>query len=129
MKAESVGEAKEWFFEANRSLLHVSTKTHVGWMQFRTPTQLPQNKLNIIPASDKFFFNFSSTIFAVVAETLNRAKATASECGKENITVMFDLAIAKTVWQIQAAKAPQYNKFLSLGEFCIELAFCSVIGK
>ena len=54
--------------------------------------------------------NLSPTSFTVVVvETLNRAKQIASERGKENITVMVELAIAKMAKQIQAAEALKYD--------------------
>ena len=74
--------------------------------------------------------NQSPTLHAVVAETMNRAQKMAMECGKDSITVTYDLAIAKIALQIQATEAPKYdNLFFNLGAFHIELAFFNVLGK
>ena len=53
-----------------------------------------------------------------------------SECGKHNIAVTFDLAIAKLALQIQAEESPEFdNIFVTLGSFHIELAFFNACGK
>ena len=53
-----------------------------------------------------------------------------SECGKHNIAVTFDLAIAKLALQIQAEESPKFdNIFVTLGSFHIELAFFNACGK
>ena len=74
--------------------------------------------------------NESPTSTAVVAETLNRAQRIASECGKEFISVIYDLAIGKIALKIQATESPKYdNVFVNLGTFHIEMAFFSAICK
>ena len=53
-----------------------------------------------------------------------------SECGKHNIAVIYDLAIAKLTLQAQVEKSPEFdNIFVTLGSFRIELAFFSACGK
>ena len=42
------------------------------------------------------------TSYAVVCQTIKKSLKISSECGKHNIAVTYDLAIAKLVLQIQA---------------------------
>ena len=64
------------------------------------------------------------TSTSVVAETMRRSVRIASEGQKENISVMYDLAIAKLAMQIQAEEKPTFDKiFISLGSFHLEMAF------
>ena len=53
-----------------------------------------------------------------------------SGCGKHNVAVTYDLAIAKLALQIQAEESPEFdNIFVTLGSFRIEVAFLSAFGK
>ena len=53
-----------------------------------------------------------------------------SECGKHNITVTCDLAIAKLALQRQAEESPEFGSiFVTLGAFHIDLAFFNACGK
>ena len=53
-----------------------------------------------------------------------------SGCGKHNIAVTYDLAIAKLALQIQAEESPEFdNIFVTLGSFRIEIAFLNAFGK
>ena len=53
-----------------------------------------------------------------------------SGCGKHNIAVTYDLAIAKLALQIQAEESPEFdNIFVTLGSFRIETAFLNAFGK
>ena len=68
--------------------------------------------------------NQSPKSTSVVAETVRRSLRIASEGQKENISVTYDLAIAKLAMQIQAEEKPTVNKiFSSLGSFYLEMAF------
>ena len=52
------------------------------------------------------------------------------ECGKYEIALTYDLAIAKMAMEIQTEEAlTSDNIFVTLGSFHIEMAFFSVIGK
>ena len=51
-----------------------------------------------------------------------------SECGKHNIAVTHDVAIA-TISQIQAGESPEFDIFVKLGSFHIELAFFNAFRK
>ena len=54
----------------------------------------------------------------------------AVECGKYEIALTYDLAIAKMAMEIQIKEAPTIdNIFVTLGSFHIEMAFFSVIGQ
>ena len=54
----------------------------------------------------------------------------AVECRKYEITLTYNLAIAKMTMEIQIKEAPSIDKiFVTLGSFHIEMAFFSVIGK
>ena len=68
--------------------------------------------------------NESPTSTSVVAETLKRSQKVAEECNKYNISVTYDLAIAKVAMQLQAEEKPTYdNVFIHLGPFHITCAF------
>ena len=72
----------------------------------------------------------SPTLTAVVKETMKRAQQLAVECGKREIALTNNLAIAKMVMEIQIEEAPTFdNIFIAFGSFHIEMAFFSVIGK
>ena len=61
---------------------------------------------------------------------MRRSLRIASEGQKENISVTYDLAIAKLAMQIQAEEKPTFDKiFISLGSFHLEMAFFSVLEK
>ena len=60
--------------------------------------------------------NESPTSTSVVAETLKRSQKVAEECNKYNISVTYDLAIAKVAMQLQA------EAFIHLGPFHITCA-------
>ena len=68
---------------------------------------------------------------AVVAETLKRSQKVAEECNKYNISVTYDLEIAKVAMQLQAEEKPTYNNvFIHLGPSHITCAFFySMLGK
>ena len=68
--------------------------------------------------------NESSTSTLVVQETMKRAQKIAKECSRKTIAVTYDLAIAKSSMQLQAAESPTYdNLFITMGAFHAELAF------
>ena len=68
--------------------------------------------------------NRSPTSTSVVAETLKRSQKVAEECSKYNISVTYDLAIAKVAMILQAEEKPTYdNVFIHLGFFHITCAF------
>lgn len=47
-----------------------------------------------------------------------------------NITVAYDLAIAKLVLQIEAQESPEFDSiFVTLGSFCIEIVFFNACRK
>ena len=53
-----------------------------------------------------------------------------SGCGKHNVAVTYDLAIAKLALQIQAEESPESDKiFVTLGSFHTELDFFNAYGK
>ena len=55
---------------------------------------------------------------------------TSSECGKQNIAVSYDLALAKLAFQIQVEESREFdNIFVVLGSFHIELAYFNACGK
>ena len=74
--------------------------------------------------------NQSPTSTAVVKETMKRPQQLAVECGKHEIVLTYDLAIAKMAMEIQIEKVPTFDNILvTLGSFHIELAFFSVMQK
>ena len=61
---------------------------------------------------------------------MKKAQQLAVGCGKREIALTYDLAIAKMVMEIQIEEAPTFdNIFVTLGSFHIEMAFFSVIRK
>ena len=61
---------------------------------------------------------------------MKRAQQLAVECGKREVALTYDLAIAKMVMEIQTEEAPTFDDiFVTLGSFHIEMAFFSVIWK
>ena len=61
---------------------------------------------------------------------MKRAQQLTVECGKCEIDLTYNLAIAKMVMEIQTEEAPTFdNIFITLRLFHIEMAFFSVIGK
>ena len=57
-------------------------------------------------------------------ETLKQLQKVAEECNKYNISVTYDLVIAKVAMQLQAEEKPTYdNVFIHLGPFSITCAF------
>ena len=74
--------------------------------------------------------NESPTSISVFIEKLKRAKIIAEECGKKNISVTYDLAIAKIVLKIQSEESLTYDKIsVHLGAFHFEMACFCAIGK
>ena len=74
--------------------------------------------------------NESPISSSVVEETLKRLQKVSEECNKYNISVTYDLAIAKVAMQLQAEEKPTYdNVFIHLGPFHITCAFFFMLGK
>ena len=68
--------------------------------------------------------------YAVVHGTLKNLLKISSECGKQNIAVTCNLAIAKLAFQIQEEKSREFdNIFVVLGSFHIELAYFNACEK
>ena len=68
--------------------------------------------------------NESPTSTSVVAETLKRSQKVAEECNIYNISVTYNLAIAKVAMQLRAEENSTYgNVFIHLGPFYITCAF------
>ena len=68
--------------------------------------------------------NESPTSTSVVAETLKRLQKVAEECNIYNISVTYNLAIAKVAMQLRAEENSTYgNVFIHLGPFYITCAF------
>ena len=96
-----------------------ATPMWVGWNAKYSPQNKSTQKIWYLPQ-----INQSPTSTWVVAETMRRSLRIASEGQKENISVMYDLAIAKLAMQIQAEEKPTFDKiFISLGSFHLEMAF------
>lgn len=71
--------------------------------------------------------NQSSTSCTVACETMNKFLKISTECGKQNIPFIDDLAIAL---QIQAEKSPEFdNIFVTIESFHIKLALFKASGK
>ena len=80
------------------------TPMWVGWnANIRSEDETCQ-KIYYLPQID-----MSPTCNSVVVETLNIAKRIADECGKDEICVTYDLAIAKIAMQIQAEESPNFD--------------------
>ena len=61
---------------------------------------------------------------------MKRAEQLAVECGKREIALTYDLAIAKMAMEIQIEEGPTFDKiFVTVGSFHIEMVFFSVIRK
>ena len=91
-----------------------TTPKWVGW----NAKYSSQNK-----TSQKIWYQ-SPTSTSAVAETMRRSLRVASEGQKENISVTYDLAIAKLAMHIQAEEKPTFSKiFISLGSFHLGIAF------
>ena len=91
---------------------------------------------NLIPSDDctqEIWYlpqiNQSPTSYAVVRQTMRKSLKISSECGKHNIAVTYDLTIAKLALQIQAEESPEFDIFVTLGSFHIELTFFNACGK
>ena len=75
-------------------------------------------------------YHQSPTSTAVVKETMKRAQQLAVECGKCEITLTNDLAIAKMAMEIQIEEVPTSNNiFVTLTSSHIEMVFFIVIRK
>ncbi|XP_057306368.1 uncharacterized protein LOC130644684 [Hydractinia symbiolongicarpus] len=102
-----------------------TTPMWVGWNSIIFQNTNNLQKVWYLPQ-----INQSPTSIAVVAETLRRAQVIANECGKKNISVTYDLAIAKVAMQLQAEESPKFdNIFVALGAFHVEMAMFSASGK
>ena len=96
-----------------------TTPMWVGWNAKYSPQNKTTQKIWYLPQIKQ-----SSTSTSVVAETMRRSLRIASEGQKENISVTYDLAIAKSAMQIQAEEKPTFDKILiSLESFHLEMAF------
>ena len=61
---------------------------------------------------------------------MNIAQRIAKYTERDEISVMYDLAITKLAMQIQAAESPLYdNVFVLMGAFHREMAFFNALGK
>ena len=61
---------------------------------------------------------------------MKRSQQLAKESKIKEITVTYDLAIAKVAMQIQAKESPRFdNLFIAMGTFHSEMAFFNVLGK
>ena len=67
----------------------------------------------------------------MVEEALKRLPKVAEECNKYNISVTYDLAIAKVAMQVQAAEKPRYDNVFhsTLDPFTLPVHFFSMFGK
>ena len=107
------------------SILPKSTPMWVGWNTQHRIDKKATEKIWYLPA-----INQSPTSTVVVKETMKKAQQLAVECGKCEIALTYDLAIAKMAMEIQTEEAlTSDNIFVTLGSFHIEMAFFSVIGK
>ena len=97
----------------------------IGWSSNLIPSDDCTREIWYLPQ-----INQSPTSYAVVRQTMKKLSKISSECGKHNIAVTYDLAIAKLDLQIQAEESPEFdNIFVTLGSFRIELAFFNACGK
>ena len=98
----------------------------VGWNSRYGPQEESMQKVWYLKQ-----MNESPTSTSVVAETLKRSQKVAEECNKYNISVTYDLAIAKVAMQLQAEEKLTYdNAFIHLGSSHITCAFFySMLGK
>ena len=101
------------------------TPMWVGWNSRIQPGEDTCQKVWYLPQID-----LSPTSNTVVAETLNIARRIAKDTERDEISVTYDLAIAKLAMQIQAAESPlYYNVFVLMGAFHTEMAFFNALGK
>ena len=97
----------------------------VGWNAQHRIDKKATEKIWYLPV-----INQPPTSTAVVKETMKRTQQLGVDCGKREITLTYDLAIAELVMEIQMEEAPTFdNNFVTLGSFHIEMAFFSVIRK
>ena len=74
--------------------------------------------------------NQSPTSTTVVKETMKSSQQVTVECGKREIALTYNLAIAKMVTEIQIEETPTFdNIFVTPGSFHIKMTFFSEIGK
>ena len=107
------------------SILPKSTPMWVGWNAQHRINKKATEKIWYLPA-----INQSPTSTEVIKETMKRAQQLTKECGKREIALTYNLAIAKMVMEIQIEEAPTFDKiFITLGSFHIDMAFFSMIGK
>ena len=72
----------------------------------------------------------SLTSSTVVLQTMKVAQSIAKEMEKSEISVTYDLAIAKLAIQIQAEESPKFdNLFVFSGQFHTEMTFFNALGK
>ena len=101
------------------------TPMWVGWNSRVQPGEDTCQKVWYLPQID-----LSPTSNTVVAETLNVAQRIAKDTERDEISVTYDLAIAKLAMQIQAAESPRYdNVFVLMGAFHTEMTFFNALGK
>ena len=74
--------------------------------------------------------NLSPTSNTVVIETLKIAQKIAKGSNRDEISITYDLAIAKLAFKIQSEESPRFdNVFVLLESFHIEMAFFHALGK
>ena len=106
-------------------ILPKSNLMWIGWNAQHRIDKKATEKIWCLPAISQ-----SPTSTAVVKETMKKAQQFAVEYGKREITLTYNLAIAKMAMEIQIEEAPTFDNILvTLGSFHIEMAFFSVIGK
>ena len=92
-------------------------------------------EINLSPTSNTIVLetlkiNLSPTSNTVVLETLTIAQKIAQESNRDEISITYDLAIAKLAFKIQSEESPRFdNVFVLLGSFPIEMAFFHALGK
>ena len=90
-----------------------STSMWIGWTSNLIPSDDCAQEIWYLPQ-----INQSPTFDAAVRKTMKKLLKIPSECGKQNIAVTYDLAIAKLTLQIQAEESPEFdNIFVTLGLF------------
>ena len=101
-----------------------STTMWIGWNSNFIPSDDCTQELWYLPET-----NQSPTSYAVVCETMKKPLKISSECGKENIAVTYDLAIAKLALQIQSPEeSPEFdNIFVTLGSFQFEKFYLTLV--
>ena len=107
------------------SILPMSTLIWVGWNAQQQIDKKATEKIWYLPAISQ-----SPTSTAVDKETMKRAQQFAAECGKREIALTYNLAIAKMTMEIQIEETRTFdNIFITLGSFHIKMDFFSVIGN